>query len=330
MSHHQPHNSVCQRCVLPQSGHKISLDKTGVCNLCQRYDRHQDSTPQYLETDFVKLLKDHPGKGQYDCLVMCSGGKDSTLALYYMVKKYKRRVLAFTFDHGFENEHALANIKAATEKLGIDWLYLKTGFMKDAFKAIVENQAKTTICHICSLWYTQLSYGTAARYEIPLLIGGWRKEQAQSGETDFSEYEYLSRETEDFIKHHLRQIPKYRDFPLSHEAAAQAGAQDREIIALSPHWFLPTTPEDHLDLLKNELSWQETPESYPQGSTNCQLNFPSVYLSLKNFGYSHYHIEMSKRIRRGEISRQEALEKLELNFDREKVEEILSKLDCKL
>jgi len=66
----------------------IVLDDKGVCNICLEHDRRAGAARQMplLETDFIKMLKQHKGKGAYDCLVMCSGGKDSTAALYYMKK----------------------------------------------------------------------------------------------------------------------------------------------------------------------------------------------------------------------------------------------------
>ena len=104
----------------------------------------------------------------------------------------------------------------------------------------------------------------------------------------------------------------------------------QKIEALSPHWFLDDNPEEKLNILKKELGWKQIAQSYPKGSTNCQLNFPSVFLSMKNFGFSHYHIEMSKRIRNGEISREEALEKLKIDFDKDDVNLILEKMGCHL
>ncbi|HUP56768.1 MAG TPA: hypothetical protein VM598_04895, partial [Bdellovibrionota bacterium] len=66
--------------------------------------------------------------------------------------------------------------------------------------------------------------------------------------------------------------------------------------------------------------------SYPGRSTNCALNFISVFNSLKNYGYTHYHVEMSKLIRQGVLSRDEALRDLELNIQKAELNEIAGKL----
>ena len=97
-------------------------------------------------------------------------------------------------------------------------------------------------------------------------------------------------------------------------------------IVISPHWFLPFRPEEYLKIIKEELQWKMPLFSYPEGSTNCSLNFMSVYLSLKHYGYTHYHVEASKLIREGLLLRDEALKQLELNFDLKVLEDVAQKL----
>ncbi len=146
----------------------------------------------------------------------------------------------------------------------------------------------------------------------------------------FNEYEYLSSETKEFIRNNLRKIPKYKDFPLNIKEAIKKALKKQKITSLSPHWFIDDKPEDNLNLLKKELDWKQINQSYPLGTTNCQLNFPNVFLSMKNFGFSHYTIEISKMIRSGEISREEALQKLKIDFDKNYVNSILKEIDCKI
>lgn len=118
---------LCKKCVLPHSPPDILLNDDGVCNICLEYAKTRDATGTYkpLETEFIKMLNMYKANGEYDCMVMCSGGKDSTAALYYMKKRYKLNPLAFTFDHGFETEDALENVRNAVEILGVDRLFLK-------------------------------------------------------------------------------------------------------------------------------------------------------------------------------------------------------------
>ncbi len=281
-----------------------------------------------LETDFYKLLKSYKGKYQYDCMVMCSGGKDSTFALYQIVKKYKMNPLVFTFDHGFENSDAMVNIQNSVNILDVDFLYYKTSYMKKAFKLAVEQKAKIHLCHLCSLWYVKLCFETAAKYKIPLIVGGWRNEQMDEGENTDKRYLVISENTKKFIKNFLHKTKEYKDFPLNKNEAI---GKNKNIKTLSPHWFIGQNDMVNNQILKKELMWKPPKLSYPKGSTNCLLNFVSTYLSMKNFGFTHYHIEMEKRFKNGEISKKEFEEKLKIDFDKDFInKKILSKLRCKI
>ena len=67
-------------------------------------------------------------------------------------------------------------------------------------------------------------------------------------------------------------------------------------------------------MIQKEVGWQFPRLSYPAKTTNCYLNFISVHRALKRYGYTHYHVEMSKLIREGLMTRAEALEQLRADF----------------
>ncbi|MDD5079958.1 MAG: hypothetical protein PHH68_06520 [Candidatus Omnitrophica bacterium] len=323
---------LCKRCVLPEFRPDIWLNEQGVCNICADYEKQKSAAgnPGLLESELVKIIGRYRGKGRYDCLVMCSGGKDSTLGLYYMKRRYKMNPLAFTFDHGYENTGALVNIRNAVDILGVDWLYLKSDFMKGIFRKIVETGSAAPMCHLCAIWYMRLVYDTAARYNIPVIVAGWTKGQSTEGSESGGEYFTMSSATKGFILKHLRCDPAYKDFPLSMKEAIKTARGSSKIVALSPHWFLRYDPCESQEVLQKELKWSRPALSYPLNSTNCMMNFASVYLTMKNFGYTHYHIEMSKLIRKGELSRDEALKLLEINFGKDLVNSILKSIGCAL
>lgn len=322
----------CQKCILPEYRPDIRLDENGVCNICADFEKRKSlrSPKTWLESEFIKVLNKYPGKGKYNCLVMCSGGRDSTSALYFMKKRYKMNPLAFTFDHGFENEQALENIRKAVDILGVDWLYYKTDFMRDVFARIVSTNPDVPICHICSLWYLQLTYDWAARHKIPLIIAGWTKGQtAENGESQ-TVFTSMSRATADFVENVLRRVPRYRKFPRDTREIIRAARKKFKSVIVSPHWYLKTEEDELTELLQKELKWKAPSLSYPKGSTNCLMNFVYVYLAMKRYGYTHYHVELSKLIRLGELSREEALRRLEINFDRKLIDAVLKKMGCRL
>jgi len=330
---------ICSRCVLPESKPDIWLDGEGICNVCREAEKSKAEIENIkpLESDFVKIINKYKGKFKYECLVMCSGGKDSTSTLYYMKKRYKLNPLAFTFDHGFETEDAMENVRNAVEILGIDWLFFRTDYMKDMFARIIKSRSKAVICHLCSIWYMQLTFDIAARYDIPIIIGGWTKGQSTTQgvmtkcacNISSPEYVSMSLATRDFLAT-LTNDPKYKDFPVSMEELLIKANKRHKSMALSPHWFLDVSAEEYVDMLQRELNWKYPRLSYPAKTTNCYLNFLSVHNSLKYYGYSHYHVEMSKMIRANLMTREEALADLAVNYDRQLLDEIGGKLGCKI
>jgi hypothetical protein len=328
---------ICQRCVLPESKPDIWLDGEGVCNICREFDQQKKDPGgqvKFLESDFIKILNQNKSHGPYDCLVMCSGGKDSTASLYYMKKRYKLNPLAFTFDHGFETEEALENIHHAVEILGIDFLFFKSDFMKEMFARIASSDDKVVICHPCSLWYMGLTFEMAARFDIPLIVAGWTKGQSTNQplmsrcgcNVHQAEFVSMSKATQAFLDQYTKENLKYKDFPRSMEEVLNKAKKRHKAMVVSPHWFLPTDPAVYVEILKKELKWKFPRLSYPGLSTNCYLNFLSVYYSMKNFGFTHYHVEMSKMVRESLLSRQEALKLLEINFDQDVLEMVRQKL----
>ncbi len=333
-------SKICKRCVLPESKPDIWLNEEGICNVCVEYESTKSSNGNdmaVLETDFVKILNQYKGKGKYDCLVMCSGGKDSTSSLYYMKRRYKLNLLAFTFDLGFEAEDATENVKNAVEILGVDFLLFKTDFMKDMFSKIFKTNPKAVLCHPCSIFYMQLAFDITARYDIPIIIAGWTKGQSTRQpvmskcgcNVHQSEFVSMAKTTKEFLDNYVKSEPKYKDFPKSMEEVLTRAKKRHKCIVSSPHWFLNKTPEEYVETITKELKWKYPRYSYPAKTTNCYLNFISVYNSMKYYGYTHYHVEMSKLIREGLLTREEALKDLEINFDKELLNLAAKKLDCK-
>jgi len=328
---------MCKRCVLPEAKPDIWLNEDGVCNVCVEFEKTKDDNDsgKNLETEFIKMLSLYKSYGEYDCLVMCSGGKDSTAALYYMKRRYKVRPLAFTFDHGFETEDAMENIRNAVEALGVDFLYFKTDFMKSMFSKILKTGSQAVICHLCSLWYMDLTFKIAARFNIPVIIAGWTKGQSKKQplmsrcgcNVHEREFASMSKATQEFLNKHVRSNPEYKDFPESMEDVLIRAKKRQRCVVLSPHWFLPYNSEVYIETIKKELQWKFPKTSYPAHTTNCYLNFISVYNSIKHFGYTHYHVEMSKLIRQGLLTREEAIKDLEINFDIGLLNSIAKKLD---
>jgi len=325
--------------VLPESKPDIHLNQDGICNICVEHDaahRDYDGAPP-LETDFLRIIEKHRGKHAYDCLVMCSGGKDSTSALFHMVRRYKLKPLAFMFDHGFETEDAIANVRRAVEILEVDFLNYRSTEIHPLLERLLKSGSRAVICHLCSIWYMDLTFKMAARFDCPIIIAGWTKGQSSDAAVmskcacniHAPEYRAMGQATIDFLDS-LGDDPEFKNFPRSmEEVLKRARKLKPRAMVLSPHWFLDQDISEYVEMIQREIGWKYPRVSYPGESTNCYLNFIAARNSLEYYGYTHYHVEMSKLIRQGLMTRDKALHLLEPNWDTDLLNSIAEPLDFK-
>ena len=126
----------CVKCGLPETHETIVFDSDRACNICNQTGAQKSSIDwDSRKKDLDKLVEDYRGKGDYDCIVPFSGGKDSTWTLYYLVKEYGLKPLVVRFDHGFLRPQLEKNVKNTIRELGVDILTFKDGMIvhKDTY-----------------------------------------------------------------------------------------------------------------------------------------------------------------------------------------------------
>jgi hypothetical protein len=110
----------CRVCFLQDRHPGVTLDADGVCNVCRldvaaEFVRNvTDAREAYREFERSAPLR---RADRYDCLLMYSGGKDSTYMLDKLVNEQRIRVLAYTFSPPFESTHTTENIRLARERI---------------------------------------------------------------------------------------------------------------------------------------------------------------------------------------------------------------------
>ena len=120
---------ICSTCATPSSYPGIDLDAAGRCNHCREFQRADETWNRTrgerlarLER-FIKWAKKKARR--YDALVPLSGGKDSTYCLYLATQKFGLKVLAFTFDNGFQSDIARQNIESAIQRSNADHIIVR-------------------------------------------------------------------------------------------------------------------------------------------------------------------------------------------------------------
>ena len=117
---------ICTNCVMDTSDPNIKFDEKGVCERCNDYYNHilpmwnkGENKENELKEIVDKIKKAGEGK-PYDCILGLSGGFDSSYMLHFAVKELKLSPLVFHIDAGWNLPFAEENIKKMVAKLGVE------------------------------------------------------------------------------------------------------------------------------------------------------------------------------------------------------------------
>ena len=126
----------CVKCGLNSNCPDIRIDEKGLCNICLEYESYKAIADSYFKTmdDLQDIFQaaNNTKKRKYDCLMLLSGGKDSTYVLYQLVEM-GLNVLVFSLDNGFISDQAKANIQRVVDALKVKHIFGQTPAMNSIF-----------------------------------------------------------------------------------------------------------------------------------------------------------------------------------------------------
>lgn len=336
---------VCKKCILPETFPKIEIDEDGVCNYCKESSNVVvDETKDFKdEEDLLNSLDKYKNlNSKYDVLVPLSGGVDSSAALIEIVTKYKLRVLGFHNDHGYEDETATNNVKKLCKALDVDLIIKQhdTPFMKKLWKHTSKSKVKgLSGCFVCGGILYANAVEIADIYDIPLIINGYSKGQAMmmaNKETALEFWEKMIeefQEDEQFFEEFMeRQRPMSKQKVYLTRADLEANV-DREKILVIPFYIFKFNKTDKVILRKKceaMFDWRQMKTSYPGRTTNCDMVWLNTAMDLKRMQHTMYHEEYASLVRKGEITRTQALADLEFNPPEGILEKLAKDIDLDL
>ena len=163
----------CKKCLLPETHESIIFDDEGICNICRQNEFKKDKIDWVAKKkELDELVEAYRGKGDYDCLIPFSGGKDSTWTVYYLMKEYGLKPLVVRFDHGFLRPNLHENTTKVLRKLGADFHAFTPNWkvvQKLMLQAFLE---KGDFCWHCHTGIFSYPMWVAIRYNIPLIFWG--------------------------------------------------------------------------------------------------------------------------------------------------------------
>lgn len=116
---------MCSRCVMDTTDSAIIFDAKGVCDHCNTFDTkvkpnwHTGERGEKELRQLVQTIKTSGRGRDFDCIIGMSGGIDSSY-LTYIATELGLRPLVFHVDAGWNSQIAVNNIEKLIDKLGLD------------------------------------------------------------------------------------------------------------------------------------------------------------------------------------------------------------------
>lgn len=303
----------CLRCVMDTSDPNIRFDNHGYCNHCTGFlatlaerDANLRFSPEGLKNEVYRIKQAGKG-GPYDCVLGVSGGIDSSYTAWYL-KSLGLRTLLVHLDNGWNAEEAVQNIKNLAEVLGFDYESvvlnwkefrdLQLSFLK---ASVIEAETPTDIAIPGAL------HRVAANYKVRFIISGGNMSSEgilpKHWHYNAKDTTYLNAVHKAFGKEKLRSFPY---FGFKEETYYKLVRDIRMIYLLN---YIPYDKEQAMDLLKKELNWKYYGGKHHESR---YTKFVQSYLLPVKFNLDYRRATFSSQICAGQMTREEALERLQL------------------
>ena len=319
----------CKKCLLSENHPNTHFDKNGICDTCNEFDTYQEQSMEYFKTtnDFKVLMNDakRQKQSEYDCMLLYSGGKDSSYVLYRLVEM-GLKVLAFTFDNGFISKAAFDNIRRQTSKLGVDSIIRKTERMDEIF--IESLTSDSTVCSGCFKSLTAISTEIAEEQGINVIVTGLSRGQIydtklaglyQEGVFDVNQIENRLVQFRRMFHASNDRTNRLLDIDLTH-------VDFEKIHFIDFFRYDQTSIADIRSYLKIQDSFWRQPKDTGFCSSNCLMNDIGICVHSKVEGYHNYEAPLSWDIRLGISTREEVLPEVEGNVNLKQVNSVLKKI----
>jgi amino acid adenylation domain-containing protein len=320
----------CTRCGVASNLPGTTFDAEGVCNLCRAYETYADKAEAYFKTpeEFKILVAEMKGArtGAYDCLVMLSGGKDSTYMLYQLCA-LGLKPLVFTLDNGFISDEAKANILRVVHSLGVDHIFGTTPHMNEIFVDSLKRFAN--VCNGCFKTIYTLTVNLAQQKDIRYIVTGLSRGQffeTRLTPDVFQRKDFHVDKLDDLVLEARKAYHRREDAVSCHlDVDIFRGDRvfsDIQFVDFYRYWSAPLAEMHHF--LRNHTPWLRPSDT--GRSTNCRINDVGIYIHKKQRGFHNYALPYGWDVRLGQKTRDEAMAELDDEIDEARVQQILAEI----
>ena len=132
-----------------------------------------------MENKLVEKIKKLNKNKDYDCLLMFSGGKDSSYLLYYLSQELKLKVMTVTLTHNFLPEETRQNIESFATRFAKRHVSIENTYLNRSGKHFLQTWINkpdegslVTLCTGCRIGLIKPIIETAKKEKINVVIHG--------------------------------------------------------------------------------------------------------------------------------------------------------------
>ena len=307
---------ICTHCIMDTSDPNIRFDDQGRCDYCNNFDANIQpnwnigSVGEFqLQRATDAMRKSGNGK-DFDCIIGLSGGLDSSYAAYVTKEKMGLRPLLFHVDAGWNTDQAVGNIEKLVDGLGLDlytdvvnWEAVKR--MQVAFlRAGIPDQDLVQD----AAFFSGL-YKFARKYKIKHIITGsnFSTECCREPE-EWGGYLGIDKTLFGDIWAKCGDGQPNNDFPLVDILVYKLWYQ--KVLGMKVHHplnLVPYVKKDAEDELERRFGWQRFQHKHHESRFT---RFYEDYWLPRRFGYEKRRAHFSSLIMTGQMSRDQALDRI--------------------
>ena len=316
----------CVRCGLEAPHPEARLDREGVCAVCRLFAEQRERVAGYFGgmQDLERILSEAKAgtTGPHDCLMLYSGGKDSTYALAKIVEM-GARPLVYHFDNGYISEESKQNVRRVVEQLGLDLYVGQTPAMDQIFADSLRRYSN--VCNGCFKAIYTLSTNLARERGIRHIITGLSR--GQIFETRLADLYRRGIQDTAIIDAHVleaRKVYHRMDDAVARLLDVRAFEEEAvfdEVRFVDFYRYCDDTLDRILAYLEERTPWIRPSDT--GRSTNCRINDVGIFVHKTERGFHNYSLPYSWDVRLGHKQREAALAELDDEIDVSTVREIL-------
>jgi len=305
---------ICTSCIMDTSDSNIVFDEQGRCDYCNNYYRnilpnwHPDERGEReMRLVAEQIKKDGEGR-DHDCIIGVSGGVDSSYLVVLAKETLGLRPLIFHVDAGWNSQQSVNNIEKLVDGLGLDlhtevinWLE-----MKDLQLAFFKAQVPHLDTPQDHAFFASL-YNFAAKNGVKYILTGanystecvrepleWHYHASDLAQLRDIHRQFGTRELKTFPQADIFTYKLYYRFI-------------KGVRVVKPLNNFPYIKEEAMQELADRFGWQKYAHKHYESRFT---RFYEGYWLPTKFGYDKRRAHFSSLILTGQLSRDEALEKI--------------------